>query len=197
MYVFVGQIPEVSAFRNVLADKFVGVFDGSFLPGGVTVGEINRGLQRIGYPPVTAELHAVVSSYREDILPVRPQQPCDSLGHGIRILALRKPFHDKVVPAPLAQGQNRAPLTFPEYKVHLPVSEPLPVRFSRPIVDANPVRDVRGLCRPLAFPVVSVLHPVAAVATQLSAVVCPYHLIYPLMGYAYPLLLQPAGYLAR
>ena len=144
-----------------------------------------------------AELNAVVRSYGEDIPPVRPQQSCDRLGHGIRILALRKPLHDKVVPAPLAQGQNRALLAFPKYQVHLPVSEPLPVRFSRPFVDAYPVRDVRGHCRTLPLLVPPVLHPVAAVATQLSAVVITYHLIYSLMRYAYPLLLQPAGYLTR
>ena len=112
MYVFVGQIPEVSSFRDVLADNFVGVLDGPFLPGGVTVRKVYGCLQSPGYPPVPAELHAVVRSYGKDILPVRPQQSCDSLGHGIRILALRKPLHDEVVPAPLAQGQNRALLAF-------------------------------------------------------------------------------------
>ena len=128
MYVFVGQILEVSPFRDVLADKFVGVLDGPFLPGGVAVRKVYGCVQCRGYPPMPVELHAVVRSYREDILPVQPQQSCNSLGHCIWILALRKPLHDKVVPAPFAQGQNLALLAFPKYQVHLPVSKPLPVR---------------------------------------------------------------------
>ena len=63
MYVFVSQIPEVSAFRDVLTDKFVGVFDGPFLLGGVTVRKVYGCVQSLGYPPMPAELHAVVRSY--------------------------------------------------------------------------------------------------------------------------------------
>ena len=46
MYVSVGQIPEVSPFMDVLADKFVGVLDGLFLPGGVTVRKVYGCVQR-------------------------------------------------------------------------------------------------------------------------------------------------------
>ena len=193
----VSKLPEVSPLRNVLPYQLVGVLDGPFLPGGVAVGEINRGLQRLGYPPVPAELHPVVRSYRKDILPVGPQQPGDSLRHLLRILDIRQSLHYKVVPAPLAQGQYRASLPFTKYQVHLPVPEPLSVRLRRTLMYAHPVRDVRGPCRPLAFLVAPVLHPVAAVALQLSALVRTDHLIYPLMRYEHPLLLQPAGYLPR
>ena len=64
MYELVSKLPEVSPLRNVLPYQLVGVLNGPFLPGGVAVGEINRRIQGLGYPPVPAELHPVVRSYR-------------------------------------------------------------------------------------------------------------------------------------
>ena len=197
MYEFICKFPEVSPLRDVLPYQLVGVLYRAFLPRGVAVGEVNRRFQGLRYRPVPAELDPVVRGYRQDILPVWPQQPDDSLRHFLRVLNIRQPFHYKVVPAPLAQGQNRALLAFPKYQVHLPVTEPLPVRFARTIVDANPVRDVGRFRRPIALLVTPVLHPVAAVLLQFPALVCADHLIYPLVRQPDTVLQQIPGYLLR
>ena len=197
MDVVVAQLPEIGPFRDVLPDEFVGVLDRSLLPRGVAVGEVHGGLQRLGYLPVAAELHAVVRGYRQHVPPVRPEQPGDRFRHGVGLAALRQTLHDEVVPAPLAQGQYRTLLSLSHYQVHLPVAEPPPVRLRRPAMDAYPAGYVRDPRRTATLPVPPVLHLVTAMAPQLSAAVLPDHLVDPFMRYRHSLPLQPARYLLR
>ena len=189
MDVVVAQFPEIGPFRDVLPDEFVGVLDRSFLPRGVAVGEVHGGLQRLGYLPVTAELHAVVCGYRQHVPPVRPEQPGDRLRHGVGLAALRQTLHDEVVPAPLAQGQYRTLLSLPHYQVHLPVTEPPPVRLRQPAKDAYPTRYVRDPCRTATLPVAPVLHLVPAMAPQIPAHCAPVDSYLPGNGRLCPFLL--------
>lgn len=75
------------------------------------------------------ELGAVVSGYRTDIFPVEEQQAYGRLRHPFRALPVRKPPHQQIVPAPLAQGEDGAPASLADYQVHLPVPEPSSVRL--------------------------------------------------------------------
>ena len=193
----VAEFPEVSPFGDVLADEFVHVLNTALLPGGVAVREVNRGFQSLRYFPVGTELEPVVRGYRQNVLPVRIEQPDDGIRDLLVIHAVRKPLHYQVVPAPLAQGQYRTFLTFPYYRVHLPVPEPPAVRFCRPLMNAHPLRYVRRNRRTPPLLVSPVLHPVTAMTLQLSAFIVPDHLIYPLVRYPDALLLQPSRYLLR
>ena len=60
---------EVSAFRDVLSDKFVGVFYSPFLPGSIRVGKEDRHtLEGLGQVGMAGELKTVVSGDGEHML---------------------------------------------------------------------------------------------------------------------------------
>jgi hypothetical protein len=54
---------DVSTFRDILPDKFIGIFNRALLPSRVSVGEIDRDIQPFRDQLVLAELAAVVGSY--------------------------------------------------------------------------------------------------------------------------------------
>jgi hypothetical protein len=65
---------EVSAFWDVLSDKFVGVLYSPFLPGSIRVGkEDGYTLEGLGQVGMAGELKAVVSGDGEHMLFVREQ----------------------------------------------------------------------------------------------------------------------------
>ena len=68
---FIRKFPEIRPFRDVLPDQLVHVFYRAFLPGGVAVREVYRGIERFRDLLVRAELEAVVRGYRQYIFPVR------------------------------------------------------------------------------------------------------------------------------
>ena len=68
------NVIEVSAFGDVLSDKFVGVFHSPFLPGCIRVGkEDGNTLEGLGQVGMAGELKTVVSGDGEHMLSVREQ----------------------------------------------------------------------------------------------------------------------------
>ena len=75
----VAEFPEVRPLRDVLPYQLVHVLYRAFLPRGVAVREVHRGLQGLRYFPVGTELKPVVRGYRQHVLPVRIEQPDDGI----------------------------------------------------------------------------------------------------------------------
>ena len=193
MDVSVRKLPEISSFGDILPDKLVCVLDGSLLPGGVGVGEIHCGLEILCDALVPHELAAVVGGDGQDVPPVRREEPDGGLRDPLRVLPVRQPLHHHVVPAPLAQGQDRTLLASPHDQVHLPVAESPPVSLRGPGVDAHAVGDVPHPRLASDGHVVPVLEPVAAVPPQFPGPVRPYPRIDALVRDADPPQEQVSG----
>lgn len=67
----VAEFPEVSPFGDILPYQLVHILYPAFLPRGITVGKVYRSLEGFRYFLMRAELEAIVSGYRQHILPVR------------------------------------------------------------------------------------------------------------------------------
>lgn len=67
----VAEFPEVSPFGDILPYQLVHILYPAFLPRGITVGKVYRCLEGFRYFLMRAELEAIVSGYRQHILPVR------------------------------------------------------------------------------------------------------------------------------
>ncbi len=143
------------------------------------------------------ELAAVVRRYRQDVPPVRVQEPYGGLRDPVRVLPVWEALHQQVVLAPLAEGDDSTLAALPDYQVHLPVAEASAVGLRGPLVDADPVRDVRGLRLAGDLLMAAILEPVAAVQTELAALVGPYPRIYAFVRYLNSFLVKISGDLSR
>lgn len=90
--VVVRQRREVSAFRDKMANQFVGVLNEAFFPGGVRMCEVYGGVQFSGDGLMVGELGAVVGGYGEDVIRERHQHLHHQACHGLGILAFGRPF---------------------------------------------------------------------------------------------------------
>ena len=192
----VRHVAEIETLGKILSDELVHVLDGAFLPGGVGVGEVNRGAQGLRNPLMAGELAPVVGGDRVHLFAVREEEFHHLVGHPLGVLAPGQAGQEQEVDRAFAKGEDGALLALADNQVHLPVPEPVTVRFPGPFMDADAPWQVPhlGFLGPLLVP--PVLHPVAAMFPQLPALILPDVLVQGLMGDGFPLQGQMAGYLA-
>lgn len=185
---FVGEGVEVCSFREVLSYELVGVFNGSFLPGGVSIGEVDCRSESLAYAFVFPELDAVVGGDGEHMTFVREQGEPDFLCHFFRAVSDNPP-HNEEVGSTLTQGEYSAALSFSHDEVHLPVAEAFPVHFMWTVVYAHSVGNICRFGRLADADMVTVAHLVTAVLPQVPTVILVLtdSLIDGFMGYGYPL----------
>ena len=70
-----------------MSDELVHVLDGAFLPGGVGVGEVNRGAQGLRNPLMAGELAPVVGGDCVHLFAVREEEFHHLVGHPLGVLA--------------------------------------------------------------------------------------------------------------
>lgn len=175
------EFPEVSPFRDVLPYKFVGVFNGAFLPCGIRVGKIDGSAEDLSDFLVAGELGPVVRRNCQHVFTVWQEQLYNHVCHRFRVLAVRQPCHEEVILGTLAQGQYRALLPLAYDKVHFPVAETSAVGFRRPVVD------VAYLGFPGNFDMTPVFQLMAAMAAEFPAFITPYPFVYRLWDMCFEL----------
>ena len=144
-----------------------------------------------------SELRSVVRCNCMQLLPlVWQQQPPCGLCRRFGQFALFEFRHEQEIGAALHHGQYGVLLPVHD-KVHLPVSEALPVGLLGLLVYAHAVLYVGGLGHMPVRGALAVFHPVAAVGGKSAGLIGADELVDGLMGDAYALLPeQIAGYLA-
>ena len=125
LYPCILEIVEISRFRYVLPNKFVGILNRALLPSRIGIGEVNHDLpaafpaQPLGYFQMSCELRAVVRGYVPDIIPEGEKQPYHGSCRWQGFPTLFKPFHYNVIGRAFHQGQYG--VTIPVHDgVHLP-----------------------------------------------------------------------------
>ena len=86
---------EISSVRDVLADKFVGVLNKAFLPGGIGVGKEDFCMEHLGDVLVIGELGPVVGGDGEYVTLEWVEQPDDETGNSPGVLAFRRLCHQE------------------------------------------------------------------------------------------------------
>lgn len=87
--------PKICPFRKILTDKFVGIFNGAFLPRAVTVSEIDGCAEFPCNVFVMCKFAAVVSHNSVDVVFVRTEKSHHSLGALFRLFPVRQRFISK------------------------------------------------------------------------------------------------------
>ena len=152
---------------DVLSYEIVGVFDGTFLPGGVRIREEDWGVESLGDQFVPCELAAVVGGDGQDVLLEGLEGPDDGLGDAGGVLSVGEPLHEQESRLALGDGEDEVLAVL--YEVHLEVTELLPALHAvRPLVNGHPVGDEPDPGPHVALPV---LEPVPAVLVERSACV--------------------------
>ena len=82
---------------NILSDEFVCIFNRSFLPRGIRIGEIDDRSQILCNELVCGKFRAVVSGYGFDVFLVGLQQTSDSFGQRLGLLPMGKFGHEEHV----------------------------------------------------------------------------------------------------
>ena len=140
--VIVGERGEIGAVRYVLPYEFVGVFDESFLPGGVRVGEEDFCMQHFCDVFVFGELGSVVCCDGADVPFKGLEELYDELCHGLRVLALGGFCHEEFLCGAFHQRDDGVLAVLAYDGVHLPVAEAcLCVDHCGSFVDADAVFD--------------------------------------------------------
>ena len=171
------HLPEISSFRKILPEEFVGILDSSFLPGAERVCKIYCGSDSSGEPLVVHELNAVIGRNGKDMSLVWQQQTPRRHGYLMGSFGCQLRLQEHVRLA-LDHCQNSAFLTFAYNKIHLPVSESCAVCLCWTLMNRHTVRNKRTSCR-LAFKpfMMPVLHLVPTVLPEFSRLIGTYFLI--------------------
>ena len=176
---------EISIFGDELPDEFICVFDETFFPGGIGVGEIDICMQHFGDVFVVGELGSVVCCDGADVPFKGFEELYDKLCYGLCVLASGRLGHEEFLGGALDQGDDGALAVLAYDGVHLPVAEAgLGVDRGRPFIDAYAVSD--GDASTHRPP--SVLEVVRQIGVQRAAafLVQPDKVVYPLGRHAVP-----------
>lgn len=136
----IGDVAEDGFFWDILADKFVSVFDQPLLPGGIRMCEKYPGIQFSGDTLVVGEFGSVVRSDSMHHRLVGQQQVDDSVSHSLGVLSLRGACHHGEAGETFREHHDGVDAVAPHNGVQLPVPEaPAAVHNFRPFLNSDSV----------------------------------------------------------
>lgn len=179
-----------------MPDESIDIFNGTFLPRGIGISEIDLGSYGPGDPPVTSELRPVVRRDGPDHSLVWHEQMNDGFSHFPGVLAMLELSHQQHAGASFDKCDDGSMPVFPDDGVHLEVSEPLSVGLRGPFRDADPVGNGHAATSDRPFPVLEAMAAVLVEGATLGFVPA-YPAIDGLMGDVYAVQGQMTGDLFR
>lgn len=135
----IGNGVEVCSFRDILPDEFVVVFDASFFPRGIRVGEEDLRPELFGNGFMSGELVAVVGGNGPDLTYIREQQEDDRPGEFLCIFPVRQFACEDEVGVPFHQRDDGTLSVLADYRVHFKVTRGRSVPSGRSFVDHRTV----------------------------------------------------------
>lgn len=184
--IFICKCVKIGLFRDEKANKFIGILNRSFLPGGIRIGKVYRGPKPPGNKLVCRELRSVIRRNAANRVTIRKQQSDNRLRQRNGPFAMLEPRHQQHIGFTFRQCEYGAPLPLSEDQVHLPIAKPRAVGLCRSIVDADTIGYRDGPIRTCPQFVMSVLHVMVGVLREFSRMVGADHAIDRLVrdGYA-------------
>lgn len=196
--IIAGEVIEVGVFRDVLPDEFVGIFDGSFLPRGIGVGEKDGSLEDHGDKMVGSEFESVISGDRADVISIGKEEGDGGTSSIFRREAVLDLLNEAHVGGALHDGEDGRLSSFSDDGIHLKVSKSEAVSFGGSVVNADSVGDMlgRGIFVNTSASVLQLM-PAMRIEGSTLLLVLTDPLVNGLMGDVVSLLLEPAGDLHR
>ena len=118
------------------------MFDSTFLPGGVGVGEEYRDAEFLSNDVVFREFEAVICSDRFDRIFERAEQSADGVSEVLRVLTVFEEFHKDDICGAFSKGKYSTLITGTDDGIHFEIAEPCAVSFRRSFFDRDSVWDM-------------------------------------------------------
>ena len=138
---------QLHLFRDILTNKFVGIFDGTLLPRGIWVSKKDRDLKSLGNGQVVSEFRTVIGGdgFKSEAF-IREKKPPNNRSEDGRIFPIREVSRKDEVCAALCKSKYGPFIARPNNRVHLPVPKTRSIGLFRTLMYADPARDVLATC---------------------------------------------------